>query len=271
LVCGIGSPEERPKRWLVNLEAYIDDSGSSPGEPIFVLAGFISTVEEWAQFSIEWKAVLDRSPGLEYFKMSEAFSRVKQFNELRWTEEAIRDRVMELAQVIAGHAIARVNVTMLKADWDRLIGGRVHPSIDHPYFFCFYQTLLAVVHHQRQHGWDTKIDFIFDEEGELGAETARWYSWFKAAAPKLSYRYLSGPPIHRDDKKFLPLQAADLYAGQIRQFMSLNRTLAVPPNPILKLLWEIQGIERHITYDQMKQALDVVEVAKRKAEERRRK
>jgi hypothetical protein len=175
---------------------------------------------------------------------------------------------MELAQIIAGHVIARVNVSMLREDWDELFRGRVHPSINDPYFLCYYQTILAVVSHQRKHGWKTQIEFTFDEQGKLGSETSRWYSWFKSAVPDMSRQYLSGTPRFGDDKKLLPLQAADLYAGQLRQFMSFNCRLIVPPNKVLRLLWDIQKIERHITLQDMRQALDVLEVAKRKEEQR---
>jgi hypothetical protein len=33
---------------------YVDDSGSEPNGIIFVMAGLLSSVEEWLKFSTEW-------------------------------------------------------------------------------------------------------------------------------------------------------------------------------------------------------------------------
>jgi hypothetical protein len=61
------------------LQGYVDDSGSDGQQPPYVLAGFLMPVEKWAQFADDWKFQLDRQPAIEYFKMSEACSRVEQF------------------------------------------------------------------------------------------------------------------------------------------------------------------------------------------------
>jgi hypothetical protein len=44
---------------LETLQCVADDSGSEPGSPYFVLAGFVSTTGRWAAFSDAWKAELD--------------------------------------------------------------------------------------------------------------------------------------------------------------------------------------------------------------------
>ena len=44
------------------LEGYVDDSGSSPDGNVFVLAGYISTAEKWAEFSSEWERICDQDP-----------------------------------------------------------------------------------------------------------------------------------------------------------------------------------------------------------------
>jgi hypothetical protein len=36
------------------LQAFIDDSGSEPQDPVFVLGGFVSQAADWARFSGEW-------------------------------------------------------------------------------------------------------------------------------------------------------------------------------------------------------------------------
>jgi hypothetical protein len=60
------------------LQAFIDDSGRGQ-DPAFVLAGWIASPEQWAEFSDEWIRILHQSPGIEYFKMQEAWRLKRQF------------------------------------------------------------------------------------------------------------------------------------------------------------------------------------------------
>ncbi len=66
---------------------------------VFVLAGYISSLERWGDFSNEWQRLLDmRSPHyrhLAYFKMSEMRS------------EAERERCAWFYKVIEKHAQSR--------------------------------------------------------------------------------------------------------------------------------------------------------------------
>jgi hypothetical protein len=59
------------------LQAFIDDSGRGQ-HPAFVLAGWIASPEQWAEFSDEWKRVLHQSPRIEFFKMGQAWWRKGQ-------------------------------------------------------------------------------------------------------------------------------------------------------------------------------------------------
>src|SRR5712692_3495007 len=104
LVWGLPA-NERGNRLLMTLQAYFDDSGSHKKSTVFVLAGFISTVDRWKAFSDEWKVKLDEYPGVQYFKMSEAVSLRGEF--LRgWTSSLRDQRVLELCEIIKKHALA---------------------------------------------------------------------------------------------------------------------------------------------------------------------
>src|SRR5215208_2476822 len=103
MVSGLPSGK-RERRKLMVLQAYIDDSGSEPTDPLFVLGGFVSQAADWAVFSDEWKAVLDIPPTLEYFKMSEANSLREQFDPSRgWNEKLADIRVNLLCDVVCNH------------------------------------------------------------------------------------------------------------------------------------------------------------------------
>src|SRR5437868_7829681 len=96
MVSGLPSGK-RERRKLMVLQTYADDSGNEPTSPIFVLAGFIASYEEWAAFSDEWKAALAEPPGLDYFKMKEAERLHDQFSKRKgWTEKKRDDRLIQL-------------------------------------------------------------------------------------------------------------------------------------------------------------------------------
>jgi hypothetical protein len=59
-------------------------------------------------------------------------------------------------------------------------------------------------------------------------------------------KFIESPPLFRDEKTFLPLQAADLYAWQLRNYFDQNKNpnILVPVNKILGQFVDIPMIER---------------------------
>ena len=235
LVSGLPSGQ-REARQLMVLQAYIDDSGNEPTSPIFVLAGFISTHQRWAAFSDEWQAALDEPPQLAYFKMAEAEHFREQFSKSRgWIVENRDARILKLANIIAKHAITRIHSAMLHESFDRWIRSIKNPSRnsaqDHPYFMLFH-AIVQIISTLRVHAYNNDpCDIIFDEQGSLGLDAIYFWENLRknpAAIAKETAaafaNYFGKPPIFRNEKEFLPLQAADLYAWQLRRrFIETNR------------------------------------------------
>src|ERR1700722_11634832 len=46
----------RRDRLIMAITAYFDDSGTDPKNPSIVVAGFVSTVDQWDRFNDEWLA-----------------------------------------------------------------------------------------------------------------------------------------------------------------------------------------------------------------------
>jgi hypothetical protein len=86
------------------LQAFVDDSGTGGQPPVFVLAGFIATVNEWTAFSDEWQESLEMRPRIKYFKMSEAMTFGGEFSG--WSEQSRNDRVARLYRIIENHVRA---------------------------------------------------------------------------------------------------------------------------------------------------------------------
>jgi hypothetical protein len=56
------SPPEIQENLSMALQGYFDDSGSHDQDPIFMVAGFVSTDEKWSYFSDKWQNKLNEEP-----------------------------------------------------------------------------------------------------------------------------------------------------------------------------------------------------------------
>lgn len=269
LVCGL-PPDKRRVRRLMVLQAYIDDSGGTDvnEHPYFVLGGFVSTVERWAEFSSDWQVVLDMEPRLEYFKMSEAGSLNGQFHMRRGWDRPMRDaRLAKFVEVARSYPIYRTSVSIDKALFRDHIAGldvpNPKPTAKDPYYLAFHNLVTGLPLLQavniKSVPKEGKIDFIFDYQCKTGGRASDAWEHIKMnVLPRLKMDgvpdvmpFLGSPPIFRDEKEFLPLQAADLYVWHVRKHLRNNRVLEVRPSPILRRLYEIPGNDKVFNRDQI--------------------
>ena len=210
------------------LEAYIDDSGRGQGS-VFVLAGLVSSAERWASFAEEWQAILDDPcedgrRKLAYFKCFEAMGLQKQFDG--WTEEERDSCLLRLVPIVERAVIRRLHISIPMKHFNAIVKNRISRDLDNPYLLAFWSVMSRWWFMTEEEVRDLRepIDFIFDEQqGRERREAERGYTLFRSKTP-LEYRPLIGKaPIFRDDKQFLPLQAADLLAWHTRKVLDLKR------------------------------------------------
>jgi hypothetical protein len=266
---------------LVDPQLAADASGNEPQSPIFVIAGFVATAAKWADFSAAWQIALDEPPKLEYFKMNEAASMSGQFHKRRgWTAAKRDDRVITLTRIIRDHTSVRVSAWIRHDDYNKYIVPLPalvrHLGLDSPYVLLVHQLVLAVAVFGDRHGILTPPDYIFDTEVSFDEELfAQWptMKWLVENSAKSDLaKFFGERPIFRDDKHFLPLQAADLYAWQIRnRYIQSHRvpkqTLWFPPTRALEILERIGVINREYSTAEVIRLRDVlVEQGKKFAE-----
>lgn len=214
---GLDSHQRKHHR-LVMLQAYFDDSGSNPTDPVFVLGGLVSTVEKWEAFSDRWRRVLAQDPPLAYFKANEARNRTGDFQR-GWTRELIDQRIFELTEVICDHAEHRISCKIIRSEWNhhvdslkRIAGRELGIEYTSPYWVSFYSICLGVAHIARSTDQTLPCDFVFDEQGKLGAETVQWWQNLKTSMRPMARPFIGNAPSFHDDKVVVPLQASDLYS-----------------------------------------------------------
>jgi hypothetical protein len=249
MVSGLPSGK-RKRRLLMVLQAYIDDSGSEPQSPVFVLAGFVASATQWAAFSNDWQDVLDQEPKLAYFKATQAERLQDEFDRRKgWTSAKRKDRIISLARVIRKHIPEKFFVAVGNRQFSKYMKGikvpRNYHAVDTPYFMLFYHIILCISAFHSLYRAIEPCDFIFDDQGSVGKQALSWWDFFKVHAKHGATfdfsPFLGSPPCFKDDKVFLPLQAADLFAWHVRRGFSLSQTLLVPARSAETVLAPIGG------------------------------
>jgi hypothetical protein len=246
---------------ILEPQAVIDDSASQPNPKHFVLAGFVSSAARWAEFSDEWQAALDLEPKLAYFKMNEANLLVGEFaRERGWTDSLRDDRVATLIRIIQKHVLLRLHASIKFSDFEKYIAAIEVPErksiSDHPYIYLFTKLICAMAVRSTLFGINEPCNFIFDEQQGISDEIPRQWQDFKETALRVSRSdfpsFIGEEPIFKDDKKFNPLQAADLFANQYRAHLELNSgRIIVPPNRFLRQLLPIRAINHDSTSEEL--------------------
>jgi hypothetical protein len=213
--------KRRIKDWAGNvaqLKAFIDDSGSGGDSPWFVLAGYLGAAEAWDAFDRRWRAALDGPPKLEYFKHSQMYRPETQWGQFK-SEGQRNERLDRFIEVIGGHALRAIYVRVKQQDYDEIIEPYVPPMWRNPYYFLFIGFLSSATSTERWAGTSRKIEFFFDNNQEVEKPSQRLYSQV-CGLPQFAG---SVEGIHyKDEKQFLPLQAADLLAWEVRRRFSVE-------------------------------------------------
>ncbi len=196
------------------MKAFIDDSGSGGDSPWYVLAGYLGTADAWDRFDKPWLKVLDGPPRIEYFKSSQA-ERLHSTGQWKGITAQERDeRIDSLIKIIGNHASQPFCVRLQQKDYDEVIKAWVPPMWQNPYYFLFIGFLSSVTSTYKYLGGAKQIEFIFDSNNQVDSPSLDLYkqvAHFEQFAGKIK-------DIHYEDEKiYLPLQAADLIAWQIRR------------------------------------------------------
>ena len=215
-ICGLG-PQLWSKRILMNLLAFIDESVDSS---TFCMAGYVSSVERWLEFSKEWKILLPwgslNARGAYQFKMNEMASSDERMSHVPAFYRVIEKYVLFAVSVhfrleTISAAMQRIVVPGTTIDW---------AGWNNPYLLGL-RALTDVINMRRSEigpiiDATEKIDFVFDKRSEEQKVMWAWGRIQSALQPDKAALY--GTVRFEDDEEFLPLQAADLWAWWVRKW-----------------------------------------------------
>ncbi len=130
-----------------------------------------------------------------------------------WTVDEIEEKLTSLAEAIHAH---QPIVVTAHAKWSeyknfKATSGRAR-FIENPYKALFHEIIRIMYQAGEYRNNPQPVDFVFDQQGEIGVEAASWYLETKAAFPPHARPFFGGTPEFDDDLLALPLQAADMFA-----------------------------------------------------------
>ncbi|HVT38245.1 MAG TPA: DUF3800 domain-containing protein [Gemmatimonadaceae bacterium] len=206
------------------VQVVVDDSGGD-GQVFMLMAALIGRAEAMAEFADRWRECLDELPKIRVFKMRDA---VKRQGEWRGLRESQRDeKVRRLARTIDRFGFRSLWVGMELEGYREIVGSTQPPPLDKPYSFVFHTMIGAALMDVAQSGERETFDIIFDEHPSLGPRARAAYPIVRGAIDPQNITILPRDPVFRDDKKFLPLQGADLMAWSYRRY-AMERSHPLP-------------------------------------------
>lgn len=213
------APARAGKAILMVWQAFIDESARDDEDSdLFVMGGCISTADRWVQFARDWEKLLPRfgrldEKGRRYFHMTEmrdmhhvvAFYRVMEKHIPAFISARYRKNDLK-------KAMARIHVPNAIVEWD-----------NNDYFIGF-RCLMDKFHLLRDNltmqeilPSKEKVQFIFDDNSSKVLVRKIWDEYMGNRPPEIRELYANEPRFE-NDREFLPLQAADLWAWWVRHW-----------------------------------------------------
>jgi hypothetical protein len=140
-----------------------------------------------------------------------------------------QEKMLGLARVTGKHATAYFSVSVPVEYFDRLLVPALPNEYRYPYLWLFSGLVTAMASYEHHVGSHFPIDFTFDEQKQFLSKSIALYERVKALPPFDEHSAIVGKLESGADHLVLPLQAADMLAGQVRLFLGSPQPKVVSP------------------------------------------
>lgn len=237
------------ERSFVFLNSYFDESGDNADCPVYLLCGYVGTVEAWADFELRWKARILDAFQIPYSHAREMHSNEGPFADRDvWTFQRQQELEAEAGRVVCGSQILGFVIALGKEHfinylhnpvWDApALQGQfnIDPSLSTHYGVCIrylLATFIRIFHIQQirngrfgsgqikgtEFGFDAgNKDWIKSGLPAYEVMKKQWAQHMKDLGPGPTFGHWPlGNCLPLDDETTPPLQAADLLAYHTRR------------------------------------------------------
>jgi len=232
---------------------YFDESGVHETSPVIVMAGYLSTVEEWAEFSNRWVAVLHRYD-LDCFHMADFNGGYQEFDGRHETER--RELLNELTLLIRKYTQVGIVTSFNMADYESVMQENSAYKIVKPYMLCAMMCINSVNIWAEMNDYTESIPFVFDRGARYSGQFKEAYDFYLKRHSAEAREYRFGSFVLEDKRRFIPIQAADVLAyGSYR--LKYNEVVS-RPNPIrykMRRIMKAPLMKTHFGRDEIKNSL----------------
>src|SRR5258708_14379077 len=206
-------------RYMFALTAYFDEtgSGSDLNSKFCGMGGVVSTPELWGYFEEDWRERLDQD-GLSHFHMSEFANYQGEFREgWKSNESRRRDLLSDLWNIVERIETLITGSIVPMELYREIMENKLRIQIRDVYFLSYADCLVFIsvlVASFRKHAIkpDWIIATVFDDKKGIKGVA---HELHESLMSHLDIKDRMPPPVFRDMKQFLPLQAADMVAYEL--------------------------------------------------------
>lgn len=195
-------------RFMLTLNAYFDDSGTHESSDAIVVAGYISTAEQWSSFNDEWLAALAEWD-LAFFHMTDFATGAGQY--ALWTDLQKRDRFARLALIIRRHTLASISAGFLRKAYNQTFDKQTKRYIGGPYTLATTMCFLDAAERLNPLYPSARIAYVFEDGSKGKGNVLSLFDMNKSNDDNRDYLKLLSIGF-KDKRDFPPLQAADILA-----------------------------------------------------------
>jgi hypothetical protein len=225
--------------------AYFD--ASREGSKEIMVAGYVSTLEEWAQFEAGWKLTLAKFD-FPYFHTKEFAVHQGAFKHPKWQSESYRISFLsDLVRIIKGWTTANVACRMEQRVFDKYNAIYELDKRFNPYAICGRDCAAQVRKFIREEcNPDLPIAYVFErgDEGRGFLMAEMEASGLPSPAFKRGRPNPKNPDLDKEDPFLVQLQACDFAAWELRRRLKDTR-LGKGGTELRKSLRHLAGM-RHI-------------------------
>lgn len=201
--------------------AYCDESeDSQKGGRFYIVAGYFAPAADWEIFSKAWGNTL-KDIGIEEFKMADCERGRGIYEGLSYAERAALQR--RFISLIIGSPVwgvsSAINLRHYQDFMPRMVKAR--KKYAKPYFLAFQhlvEMMADVLNETEVAGPADRISYFFDEQTEYQGRAKEIFGSLTKDSG-LAYSNRVGSITFDDSRRFLPLQAADIFAYENLRYL----------------------------------------------------